>query len=256
MDLEKEVGRKIETLRTVAGLGQRELSDKLKEVGLNWSQGTLSKVENGTRPIRFTEAVRVAEVLKVSTAELQPTGGIIELLHQQAVWGLSTSRDALDDAHFNFTAAADRLNALRLVRELLSGNTGPYTVHGTGKKFIDHATQGIRSDEPIVLLDEIELLLMLGVPESRIQAKRDALIEELENRDPDERADAFEDVAFSEAAGSDEGKEFWIDALVVQRYTEDLLVECFPYLAFEEAPTRQFYVDGIENAHAEWTPDV
>ncbi|ORI15791.1 helix-turn-helix transcriptional regulator [Rhodococcus sp. 1168] len=254
MDAEREVGKKIETLRVAAGLGQRDLSDGLREAGVNWSQGTLSRVENGSRPIRFTEAVRLAEILKVPIAELQPTGGLIGFLYQQALWGYANARGALEDAHYDFVSAANRINALRLVRELLDGNQGPYSVSGTGVDLLNAATQGLTRDEPMRSVDELELLRVLGVPSESIAAKRSALDHELESRSASARIGTVEDLAFSEAGKSAEDRAFWLDEVLVERYAEELLAVRFPFLSFNHSESRRLEIVGIDNAH-DWSAD-
>lgn len=53
------VTRMIE-LRTENGWSQNEFARRLQEAGLNWKQPTVARVEEGSRPLRFTEALIIA----------------------------------------------------------------------------------------------------------------------------------------------------------------------------------------------------
>ncbi|WQB75719.1 helix-turn-helix transcriptional regulator [Prescottella equi] len=64
------IGKLVVELREARGLNQGQLSDQLRQNGLNWSQGTLSKVEAGARPVRLTEAPILALTLRTSVASL------------------------------------------------------------------------------------------------------------------------------------------------------------------------------------------
>ena len=55
--------------RTASGLSQAELASKLSaDGGEHVHQQTIQKIEKGTRPLKFAEAVRIATVLKVPLA--------------------------------------------------------------------------------------------------------------------------------------------------------------------------------------------
>lgn len=47
-------------LRTERGWSQNEFAKRLQEAGLNWKQPTVARVEEGSRPLRFTEALTIA----------------------------------------------------------------------------------------------------------------------------------------------------------------------------------------------------
>lgn len=67
---DKLVGAVIQNRRLELGISQGELAHRLRESGVNWSQGTLSRVELGERPVRLVEAAIVAEVLKIDIMRL------------------------------------------------------------------------------------------------------------------------------------------------------------------------------------------
>lgn len=64
------IGRRIQQLREARGFSQADLAQRLREAGVNWSQGTLSKVESGERPVRLVETPTVARVLRTKIYDL------------------------------------------------------------------------------------------------------------------------------------------------------------------------------------------
>lgn len=67
------IGRRIRALRTDAGWSQPALIEALRDAGLNWGQSTLSKVEAGERPLRLSEAHKLASALGLrDVSELFP----------------------------------------------------------------------------------------------------------------------------------------------------------------------------------------
>lgn len=69
-DLNAEIGRAVQQLRTAAGMSQGELAEQLSELGENFHQQTILKIEKGTRALKFTEAVKIARVFQVSVDSL------------------------------------------------------------------------------------------------------------------------------------------------------------------------------------------
>ena len=62
----EEIGIRIYNARVAAGLNQMQVSERLKERGLNISRETMSKIENGDRPLSAIELPVFAEVLSVT----------------------------------------------------------------------------------------------------------------------------------------------------------------------------------------------
>ena len=63
MNLDEREARfvaKMIELRNEKGWSQNEFSKQLQSVGLNWKQPTVARVEEGSRPLRFTEALVIA----------------------------------------------------------------------------------------------------------------------------------------------------------------------------------------------------
>lgn len=67
---DQAIGQRIQELRERRGWSQAELAMRLRGAGVNWSQGTLSKVEAGERPVRLVEAPTVTRVLRTKIYEL------------------------------------------------------------------------------------------------------------------------------------------------------------------------------------------
>jgi len=65
LTLEK-IGIRIYNARVATGLNQTQVSEKLKERGLNISRETMSKIENGDRPLSAIELPVFAEILSVT----------------------------------------------------------------------------------------------------------------------------------------------------------------------------------------------
>jgi len=66
----EEIGTRIYNARVAAGLNQTQVSEKLKERSLNISRETISKIENGDRPLSAIELPVFAEVLSVTVEAL------------------------------------------------------------------------------------------------------------------------------------------------------------------------------------------
>lgn len=64
-----ELGRWVQRRRAQLRLTQGDLVKRLRDAGLSWSQGTLSRVENGDRPIRAVELEALATALDSTIAD-------------------------------------------------------------------------------------------------------------------------------------------------------------------------------------------
>ena len=60
---DERVGANIAEIREASGLSQTALALKLAKAGLRMSQQTITKIENGSRPLRLSEARAMAEAL-------------------------------------------------------------------------------------------------------------------------------------------------------------------------------------------------
>ena len=62
----EEIGIRISNARIAARLNQTQVSERLRERGLNISRETISKIENGDRPLSAIELPVFADVLSVT----------------------------------------------------------------------------------------------------------------------------------------------------------------------------------------------
>jgi transcriptional regulator with XRE-family HTH domain len=69
-DFNRRVGRNLQRFRKAADLSQADLAEMLSGRGLPFQQQTILKVEKGTRPLRFEEALAIAQILRINVASL------------------------------------------------------------------------------------------------------------------------------------------------------------------------------------------
>lgn len=65
-----QVAASFRYVRKHVGLSQTEVIDRLNAVGINFTQEVMSRIEHGTRQLRFIEAVWIAEVLGIDISIL------------------------------------------------------------------------------------------------------------------------------------------------------------------------------------------
>lgn len=110
------IGARIRDARKAAGIEQQgDLVPQLREAGLPWSQGTLSRVEAGLRALKFTEAAVVADVLGVPLASL--LGPVEDEAAAQAAVKMETFMGAVRLGNVRRTALQEYDEAIRQVRE-------------------------------------------------------------------------------------------------------------------------------------------
>jgi transcriptional regulator with XRE-family HTH domain len=85
VDFDTRVGANIRRIREAKGFSQTDLASELgRRGGLNWPQQTIARVEAGTRPLKFSEAIVVAEILEVELPRLS------EYIGNEAIATLAT----------------------------------------------------------------------------------------------------------------------------------------------------------------------
>lgn len=102
------VGKNV--MRHRAERSQQELADAMRERGWKWSQATVWSVERGTRPLRYLEAIDLAEILGTEAlvfAADAPT--LIERTHA-ASRQIAKARDAASRAFTELLASLDTAN--------------------------------------------------------------------------------------------------------------------------------------------------
>jgi len=64
------IGRRLKELRTQKNLSQKELAAQLQLKGLQWSDLTVLRTEQGTRFVADYEVAMIADYFKITTDEL------------------------------------------------------------------------------------------------------------------------------------------------------------------------------------------
>jgi transcriptional regulator with XRE-family HTH domain len=67
---EEAAARQIRLLRTGRGWTQQEVADRMRLYGHAWLQTTVSKTEDGTRPLRLNEIVSLTAVFRIKITDL------------------------------------------------------------------------------------------------------------------------------------------------------------------------------------------
>ncbi|MGP9580922.1 helix-turn-helix domain-containing protein [Brachybacterium sp. AOP35-5H-19] len=96
--------------RSKAGLSQADLAERMTERGLKWFPQTVQKVENGSRTLRFDEAVLLARSLEIELWDLldQPAEAVAEEIAGDFV----DARDRLKAAMSDYLRCQERLAIL------------------------------------------------------------------------------------------------------------------------------------------------
>lgn len=69
-EVDEQLGLALQKARATYDMDQTKLVSIVNARGLKWNQSTLSKIESGKRPLRFSEATLLSEVLGMSLDEL------------------------------------------------------------------------------------------------------------------------------------------------------------------------------------------
>lgn len=141
-DLDELIASRIIQIRTERGESQADFSKRLRDakpVGLNWSQGTLSKVESAQRPVRLAEAVTLAEILGIPIDELvAPTDFVARRVEEEGR-RFSAAESAVLHAQTTARWCALRVVAIQLIDELRSAGVGEYVVTGCSPRaFVEY----------------------------------------------------------------------------------------------------------------------
>lgn len=118
---DQQVGARIVQLREARDWNQGDLAEALRAYGLNWSQGTLSKVETGSRPVRLVEVPLLLDVLQAKVDDLIDLDRDPSLLAQ-------TTRASLQNRLVELRGAASNVDAI----EALAGAVKRAVVQSQG----------------------------------------------------------------------------------------------------------------------------
>lgn len=157
---DEEIGLRLQKVRERQNLNQAQAVRALRSVGLVWSQGTLSKVESGIRPVRLAELPAISRALGVSQSDLlAPEDPITTTLERMRVVE-STAREAYSDLRYRYLSAAATRRSIQLLVELSEGRPGPYTVSCSSTRFLQ---DGLRDEYSETGLAPEDALARLGV---------------------------------------------------------------------------------------------
>lgn len=107
---QQEFAEKVKTYRSSKGMTQAELADAVNRHGLNFRQGTIAKIENGSRPTSIGEMKALSVVFGVSPSALVGTDSVpsrVALVLSQRE-KIESEIDACNDhSHAMYRAAVD-----------------------------------------------------------------------------------------------------------------------------------------------------
>lgn len=101
-------GRGVALHRTAAGLSQRELSDLLRARGLSFDTAAISRIENGNRSVRLSEAVTIAAALNAPLEALVNGGRESPATREERAREAEARLQAFDDATQSLIDAVTR----------------------------------------------------------------------------------------------------------------------------------------------------
>ncbi|MCX4096534.1 helix-turn-helix domain-containing protein [Nocardia sp. alder85J] len=184
MDVDRAIGKRIEARRIHREWSQEELSKRLREVGVNWSQVTLSKVEKGQRPVKLAETLPVSTVLGIEPLALVPGWGGLATLRaradqnlQQAMHRVHQTTSILNHARHELKGIRAKAELFHLCCELEEGRRGPrqYVVNCRNEKEFLELLDGTVQEFDRVDAGErdwLDLMEELGIGRSRIRNAR------------------------------------------------------------------------------------
>ena len=106
------LGANVRYLREHASISQTELARRMTDRGWPWHQSTVYRVETGKQPVRFDEAVDLADLLGVTLDRL--TWAIGEAAEEElATFAITSLRERMQEA----AVAVTRLRIARAVAE-------------------------------------------------------------------------------------------------------------------------------------------
>ncbi|HME78927.1 MAG TPA: helix-turn-helix transcriptional regulator [Mycobacterium sp.] len=115
-DIDSLIASNVQRYRTAKGLSQAELATAMSHDGYHIHQQTIQKIEKGSRPLKYSEAVRICNVLGISPLHLADGG---ERTAANAVF--MSSSDAFEKKQAALRDFADRLVPLLLHLALTLG---------------------------------------------------------------------------------------------------------------------------------------
>lgn len=147
-DRDKAIGENLAAYR--AGRSQQWLADAMRARGHKWSQATVWSVEKGERPLRFTEAIDVAQILEVHRVDLLQLSRVESDL-QIALRAVDEAGTTALSAIFELLKAHQNLH--NLVEAIAHADQGRFVDDVLRQGFLDARESGTFAAAQ-VLLDE------------------------------------------------------------------------------------------------------
>lgn len=194
MTEDEQVGATVARLRRDKSLSQAELSTLLRARGLAWSQGTLSKVEAGQRPVRLVEAPVLGSALGVDSSALLE-GDMLADRPDEVRRELVQAREELAEAQDLVTSLEDCIVALHLFALVRDGRAGGVKVTAGGPASI--VIDALEGESPTDWA-RLRLLRSIGQPglADQIEQESESAVAgwlECEDAVPEYIADEFDD---------------------------------------------------------------
>lgn len=167
-DADRQVGFRIQTAREAGEWNQSQLSASLIEAGLPWSQGTLSRVETGQRPVRLTEAVILAEVLGVPLTELIPGHSSLDAALRRVSDKEHNALSSLGWGASELRTARNLAQLLRIAHTLRQDPEARFVVDRSAARALWDATTWRALED----VDVYDLLNFFGLGKDSIEAMR------------------------------------------------------------------------------------
>lgn len=109
---DKELGENVRRFR--GGMSQKALAELMTEMGVRWSQPTVAAIERGERALKLTEAVTLADVLRMPVTHFINPGMGAQVIQraQTALMSyekLKAAIGAYEDARLQLAATLDEI---------------------------------------------------------------------------------------------------------------------------------------------------
>jgi len=111
-DVETSFATNMKALREAMGWNQNEMARRLSGAGLEgFHQTTVSRIEQGQRPVRLAEATVIARILRTSLDRLAGDAASVAALAgtRQAIYEAEANRVRVADAWWKFRGAVTEL---------------------------------------------------------------------------------------------------------------------------------------------------
>ncbi|WP_207595779.1 helix-turn-helix domain-containing protein [Arthrobacter sp. D5-1] len=162
---DEEIGSRLQQVREGRNLSQAQALRALRAAGLVWSQGTLSKVESGLRPLRLAELPPLARAYGVNQSELMAAENPVRSALERIRVAEQTTQDAYIDLQRRYMSTAATRRSIQLIAELAEGLAGPYTVSCSSARFMEDALKDEFSEISLSGADAMEVL---GIPDVEV----------------------------------------------------------------------------------------